>query len=69
METFSEVLFGYCSYIWMFHSTTLKRKKNHLSESYLQIVCTDSSSLFEKLLEKENSATFHHRNIINVAIQ
>lgn len=47
----------------------LREKKNHLSESYLQIVCTDSSSLFEKLLEKENSATFHHRNIINVAIQ
>ena len=34
-----------------------------------QIVCKDSSSLFEKLLEKENSATFHHRNIKNLAIQ
>ena len=53
----------------MFCSRTLNRKINHIHEKALRLVYQDYSSTFEDLLEKDNSLTFHQRNIHQVAIE
>ena len=47
----------------------MNRKINHIHERALRIVYQDYATTFEGLLEKDNSLTFHHRNIHHVAIE
>ena len=47
----------------------MNRKINHVHERALRLVYQDYASTFEELLKKDNSLTFHHRNIHQVAIE
>ena len=69
LKSFIESQFSYCPLVWMFCSRTLNRKINHIHERALRLVYQDYSSTFEDLLKKDNSLTFHHRNIHQVAIE
>ena len=69
LKTFIESQFSYCPLIWMFCSTSMNKKINHIHERALRIVHRDYESSFENLLEKDNSLTFHQRNIHQVAIE
>ena len=52
----------------MFHSRSLN-KINSLHERALRITYGDRSSSFENLLKKDNSVSFHHRNIEALATE
>ena len=69
LKTFIESQFSYCPLVWMFCSRTMNKKINHVHERALRLVYQDYSSTFEELLIKDNSMTFHHRNIHQVAIE
>ena len=69
MKTFIESQFSYCPLVWMFCSRSMNNKINHIHERALRIVYQDYSTTFEGLLKKDNSLTFHHRNIHHVAIE
>ena len=60
---------GYCPLIWMFHSRTLNNKMNSVNERALRITYNDSKSTFEELLNKANSVSIHHRNLLVLAIE
>ena len=47
----------------MFHSRSLNLKINRIHERALRIIYNDKSLPFQKLLEKDNSFTMHHKNI------
>ena len=47
----------------------MNKKINHVHERALRLVYQDYSSTFEELLKRDNSMTFHHRNIHQVAIE
>ena len=47
----------------------MNNKINRIYERALRLVYQDYSSTFEELLKKDNSMTFHHRNIHQVAIE
>ena len=68
MKAFIESQFAYCPLVWMFCSRSSNNPINHLHKRELRIVCNDHSSTFEDLLEKDNSASIHHRNIRLLAI-
>ena len=63
MNAFFNSYFNYCLLVLMFHSRKLKNKINRLHERCLRIICNDSSSTFEQLLTKDNSVSFHDRNL------
>ena len=63
MNAFFKSQFQYCPLVWMFHSRRLENKINHLHERCLRLVFPEENLSFEELLEKNNSVTFHHRNI------
>ena len=62
MKAFFMAQFSYCPLTWMFHSRKLNKKINKLHERCLQIVYNDNI-IFEKLLETDNFASVHRRNI------
>ena len=47
----------------MFHSRSLNNKVNRIRKRALRITYKEKSSSFQKLPEKDNSVTIHHRNI------
>ena len=53
----------------MFHSGIENKKINHLHERALRIVYKTYISSFEDLLNRDKSATIHHRNIQSLAIE
>ena len=53
----------------MFHSRSLNNKINQIYKRALRITYNDKSSSFQKLLEKDNSVTTHHRTIKILAIE
>ena len=63
MKAFITSQFGYCPLIWMFHSRALNNKINSIHERALRITYNDRTSTFEELLNKDNSASIHHRNL------
>ena len=69
MKSFFESQFGYCPLVWMFYSRGINNKINHLHERALRIIYKDNTSIFEELLEKDNSFSVHHRNIQSLAIE
>ena len=53
----------------MFHSRSLDSKINKLHERALRIVFNDDVSSFGELLEKDNSAKIHTKNLRFMAIE
>ena len=47
----------------------MNNKINHIHERALRLVYQDYETTFEDLLKKDNSLSFHHRNIHQVAIE
>ena len=47
----------------------MNNKINHIHERALRLVYQDYVTTFEDLLKKDNSLSFHHRNIHQVAIE
>ena len=47
----------------------MNRKINHIHERALRLVYQDCLTSFEGLLKKDNSVTFHRRNIRQVALE
>ena len=57
------------STVWTFCSSKMNHKINHIHERALRLVYQDYTTSFEGLLKKDNSLTFHQRNIHQVAIE
>ena len=55
--------FSSCPLVWMFCSRTSNNMINKLHERSLRIILNDYSSYFNILLENNNDACNHHRNI------
>ena len=68
-QAFIESLFNYCPLVWMFHCRTTNNKMNKLHERALRLIYKDKSLTFKQLLEKDQSFTFHERNIQKLAIE
>jgi hypothetical protein len=69
LKTFIESQFSYCPLVWMFCSRTMNNKINRIHERALRLVYQDYVTPFDDLLIKDNSLSFHHRNIHQVAIE
>ena len=69
MKSFVTSQFGYCLLIWMLHSRRLKNKINSIHERALRISYQDHISTFQELLNKDNSASIHHRNFQALATE
>ena len=69
MNAFFKSQFSNCPLIWMFHNRTLEKKINNLHERCLRLVYLDTNSTLEELLVLDNSETFHHKNLKNLAIE
>ena len=63
IKTFAFSQFDYCLFVWICHSRKFNKKINSLQERALRIVYNDTISTFYQLLEKDNSATIHARNL------
>ena len=61
--------FSYWPLIWMCHSRSDNRKTNMLHERCLRITYNDQQSSFTELLNKDNSASVHIRNIQRFVIE
>ena len=62
MKAFITSQFGYCPFVWMFHSRKLTNRVNKIHERALRLVYKDIASSFTELLIKDNSVTIHDRN-------
>ena len=69
MSVFLNAQFSYCPLTWMFHSRKLNNKINKLHERCLGIVYNNNTSMYEELLETENSISVHFRNVQALAIE
>ena len=69
MKFFVKSQFGYCPLIWMFHSRRLNNKINSIHERALRITYQDHISIFQLLLNKDNSVSIHHRNLQALATE
>ena len=49
------LLVNYCTLTWMFHSRKLNNKINRIHKRCLRLICRDRISLYEELLDKDNS--------------
>ena len=63
MKSFIESQFTYCLLVWMCCDKISDNRINHLRKCALTMVYNDNVSIFEKLLEKDNSVTIHERNL------
>ena len=63
MKSFLTSQFSYCPLIWMFHIRRLNNKINSKYERGLRITYQDNTSIFQELLNKDNSVSMHHRNL------
>ena len=63
MKVFVEFQFGYFRLIWIIHSRGLNNTINCKYKRPLRKTYKNESSIFQELLEKDNSASIHHRNV------
>ena len=63
VKSFIESQFAHCPLVWMYCDKTSDNRINHLHERARRTVYNDNVSTFEKLPEKDNSVTFHVRNL------
>ena len=69
MKYFNESQVAYCPLVWMCCDKTSGNGINRLHECTLRIVYNDNVSIFEKLVEKNNSVTIHLRSLGILAIE
>ena len=69
MKYFNQSQFAYCLLVWMCGDKTSDNCIIHLAEPALTTVYNDNVSIFEKLLEEDNSVTIHVRNLRILAIE
>ena len=55
--------FNYCPLIWMFSSRRSDNLINRIHERSLRTVCSDTSSTFQELLQRNRSVSIHHKNV------
>ena len=53
----------------MCHNRTINNKINRLHEGCLRIVYNDNKSSFQELLDKDNGATTHVKNVRALAVE
>ena len=63
MKSFVISQFNYCPLVWMFHSRKLNYRINSMHERAFRVTYQDYQSTFLQLLQKDNSVTFHQRNL------
>ena len=63
MSAFITSQFFYAPVVWMFHSRKQNHHINRIHERVLKAVYKDHNSLFDKLLEKDNSCKIHDRKL------
>ena len=63
MKSFVTSQFSYCLLIWMFQTRRPNNKINSIHERALRIKYQDNTSVFQELLNKDNSVSIHHRNL------
>ena len=61
--------FCYCPLIWMNCSRSNNTKINKIQEGALRLVCNEYTSEYQQLLGKDNSVTFHQRNLQHLCIE
>ena len=69
MKSFLTSQFSYCPLIWMFHIRRLNNKINSKYERGLRITYQDNTSIFQELLNKDNSVSMDHRNLQGLATE
>ena len=67
MRTSIQSQFNYCSLTLMFHRRILNNKINKLHERALRLVYKNENLTFQDLLELDNSATVHQKNLQKLA--
>ena len=55
MKVYSKSDFGYCPMVWMMHSMVWNKEINRIYEKASRFVYQDNTSMFEVLLNKDNS--------------
>ena len=63
MNAFITSQFSYAPFVWMFHSCEQNHHINRIHKRPLRVVYRDYNSLFDELLEKDNSYKIHDRNL------
>ena len=63
MKIFVISQFNYCLLVWMFNSRKLNHQINSIHERALRVTYQAYKSTFLELLQKDNSATIHQRNL------
>ena len=69
IKAFIESQFCYCPLIWMCCNRNCTNRTNYLNGRALRIVWNDNVSLFEDLLQRDQSVSIHHRNIRLLGIE
>ena len=70
MNSFFNAQFTYCPLIWILHGRCRNNNKiKHLHERCLRLTYCDMTSSCVELLEKDGSASIHHRNIQSLLIE
>ena len=55
MKVYSKSDFGYCPMVWMMYSMVWNKEINRIYEKASRFVYQDNTSMFEVLLNKDNS--------------
>ena len=63
MKSFVASQFIYYPLIWMFHSRLFNSKTYSIYGRSLRITYQDNTSIFQELLNKDNSVSIHHRSL------
>ena len=63
MKAFICSQFGYCPFVWVFHSRKINNGINRLHERTLRVVYRDYNATFSELLSKDKSVTIYQRNL------
>ena len=64
MKAFTESQFGCCPLVWTCCNQSCNNRINHLHERELWIVYNGYVFSFEDLLQRDQSVSIHHRNIL-----
>ena len=61
--------FNYSPLVRMFHKRAINNKINRLNERCLRLIYNDKQSSLEKLSEKNNTVSIHHRNLRTLSME
>ena len=69
MNAFITSQFSYAPVVWLFHSRKLNQHINCIHKRACRVVYKDYNSLFDELLEKDNSGKIHDRDLQKLATE